>query len=294
MSEEPQYLDLSGVRPQDEQTALNAALFPALHGISPLNLRILNRASRVIHACKGLDLIRPGEAVAEVYFVHEGRLSQVLANGQAVRLGPGDVGGEGGVLRRRGQPFLLRTQQPCRIHAVELAAVKQVAEADAGFRQRLETLYIRRLLAAFIAAHPLMRGLAASERAILQGIFRTRLYCQGETILSQGAPAIGLHFIIAGRVEIRHANQAGAHVLIEIRRSGELLGELTMSGGKIAYDAVATGDVDVLLLQAAQWREIGQRLPNLQRALRQQVSALAAKTAARVKACLGSLAQTGP
>lgn len=288
------YLDLSDVHPPGRHAAeISDALFPILRDVSPLNLRILNGASRVIYACKDLELVRADETPGEVYFLHTGALSLIAAGSSQplMQLKRGDVCAESGVLRRRTHAALLRTDEPCRILAIDNTAVKQVAEADATFHQRLEALYTRRLVGAFIAGHSLLQGIPAHEQASLRSIFRTRLYRQGEAIFAQGEPATGLRFVLAGRVEIRHANQSGAEVLVEVRRGGDMLGELGLGGGKgVAYAATATGDTDVLVLETEQLAELRQRHGALYQAVKEHVAKLAARTAARIKACLGSLA----
>ncbi len=254
------FLDLSGIRPPQAQAELlNEHDFPILKGISPINLRILNSASRVMHVSKGVEMLHEGDTPHDLYFVSQGELSigRRIGNEPKLlgRLHAGDVYGEFGALRRRSRTASVFTEQPSRIIRVDLDAVHQVLEADPDFRQRLNDLLRLRMLDSFLFTHPVFRGLPAETRAALAKELPTEFIPRGERIFSQGDAPKGIYLILSGEVEVRYLNRAGAEVLLEIRRDSDMLGELARNHGKeLAYSAVASSDVDLLKMDQESMR----------------------------------------
>ena len=95
------FLELSGIH--QHAAYLSTERFPVLESLSPLNLRILNQASRMIHVAKGVELVLAGDTPHDLYFIARGAVAiakKVNGKPKAVaRLQSGDVYGEYGVLR---------------------------------------------------------------------------------------------------------------------------------------------------------------------------------------------------
>jgi len=254
------FLDLSGIRPPQEQMELlNDRDFPILKGISPINLRILNSSSRVMHVSKGVEMLHEGDTPHDLYFVSQGELSIARKVGGDMkllaRLHPGDVYGEFGALRKRSRTASVFTEQPSRIIRVDLDAVHQVLEADPDFRERLNELLKLRMLDSFLFIHPVFRSLPAETRQALARELPTIFVRRGERIFSQGDTPKGIYLILSGEVEVRYLNREGAEVLLEIRRDSDMLGELARNHGKeLAYSAVASSDVDLLQMDQESMR----------------------------------------
>jgi len=248
------FLDLSGIRPPQEQVELlNDRDFPVLEGVSPINLRILNSASRVMHVSKGVEMLHEGDTPHDLYFVSQGGLTIGRRIGHEMkllaRLRPGDVYGEFGALRKRSRTASVFTDQPSRIIRVDLDAVHQVLEADPDFRKRMNDLLRFRMLDSFLFTHPVFRGLPEATRTALARELPSDFVPRGDRIFSQGDAPKGIYLILSGEVEVRYLNRAGAEVLLEIRRDTDMLGELARNHGKeLAYSAVASSDVDLLKL----------------------------------------------
>jgi len=262
-----EFLDLSGIRPPQEQMELlNGKDFPILEGMSAINLRILNSASRIMHVSKGVEMLHEGDTPHDLYFVCNGKLSigrQI--GGQLKRLAylhPGDVYGEFGALRRKSRYASVFTAEPSRIIRVDLTAVQQVLEADSNFRGHLSQLLSHRMLDSFFFSHPVFEKLPDDVRAALAKELPTRFAKRGERIFSQGETPKGIYIILSGEVEIRYLNRAKAEVLLEIRRDADMLGELAQNHGKsLAYSAVAASDLDMLRLDKDAMRTLESRHP---------------------------------
>jgi len=262
-----EFLDLSGIRPPQEQVdLLNKKDFPILEGISTINLRILNGASRVMHVSKGVEMLHEGDTPHDLYFVRNGKLSIGRKIGGQLKLlahlYPGDVYGEFGALRRKSRYASVFTVEPSRIIRVDLTAIQQVLEADSDCRKRLTKLLAHRMLESFFFTHPVFKKLPADIRGTLARELPTHFAKRGDRIFSQGDTPKGIYIILSGEVEIRYLNRAKAEVLLEIRRDADMLGELAQNHGKaLAYSAVAASDLDMLELNKEAMHILEKRHP---------------------------------
>ena len=254
MSADSDFLDLSGVRlPKDQAALLNAKTFPLLDGLSPVSMRILQQSAKIMHVSKGVEMLHEGDTPHDLYFVETGKLAIGKQVGTQLRviaqLGPGNIYGEFGVLRKKARYASVYTVEPSRIIRVEISAIQQVLDADAAFKERLTELLTQRMLDSFFFSHPVFAGMPLETRNALSRALSIRFFPRGSRIFSQGDKPTGVFLILSGEVEVRYLNKAGAEVLLEIRRDNDLLGEVaTKNGMELAYSAIAASDVDVLEL----------------------------------------------
>lgn len=283
------FLDLSGVHePKANSELLDASRFPVLEGMSAIYLRILNGASRVMHVSKGVEMLHEGDTPHDLYFVYSGKLEiGKHIDGElriVAQLHPGDVYGEFGVLRRKSRYASAFTAESSRIIRVELSTVHQIMEADAGFRKRLEKLLRQRVLDSFFFSHPAFRDLPIESRAFLVGDLPTRYVERGTRLFSQGDAPAGIHLILSGEVEVRHLNREQQETLLEIRRDGDMLGELTQQQGKeLAYSAIASSDLDILPLNKQVLQTIRDKHPETAKALEEYINKRAIQSIKRIK-----------
>lgn len=284
-----EFLDLSGVHePRAHSEILDAAHFPVLEGMSTIYLRILNGASRVMHVSKGVEMLHEGDTPHDLYFVYSGKLDiGKHIDGElkiVTQLHPGDVYGEFGVLRRKSRYASVFTAESSRIIRVELSTVQQIMEADAGFREHLEKLLCQRMLDSFFFSHPAFRGLPADIRASMVRDLPTRYVERGTRLFSQGDAPTGIYLIISGEAEVRHTSPSQEETLVEIRRDGDILGELTQHQGKeLAYSAIAASDLDILPLNKQLLQTIREKHPATAKALEEHINKRAKQTIQRLK-----------
>jgi CRP-like cAMP-binding protein len=287
-----EFLDLSGVHDPRGQETLDAARFPILDGMSPIYLRVLNGASRVMHVSKGVEMLHEGDTPHDFYFIYSGKLDiGKHVDGKLKRvaqLNPGDVYGEFGALRKKSRYTSVFTAESSSIIRVELSTVQQIMEADSAFRERLEKLLRQRMLDSFFFSHPAFRELPANIREPMARNLPTQYVERGNRLFSQGDAPMGIHLIISGEAEVRHTKASQEETLLESRRDGDILGELTQHQGKeLAYSAIATSDLDTLPINKQLLQTIREKHPATGKALEAYISQRAARTIQRLKENLG-------
>jgi len=254
VSDQDSFLDLSGVHPPSSKgPLLDGARFSVLEGISPIHLRILNEASNVMYVSKDVELLHEGDAPHDLYFVDSGKIviaKRTVGKLKILRsLGQGDIYGEFGVLRRKSRFASVFSAEPSRIIRVDLTAVQQVLEVDATFRKRITEMMNRRMISTFFSSHPVFQGLSEASSENLAKSLPLQFTERGDRIFSQGEKPTGMYMILSGEVEVRFLNKSKAEVLLEIRRDNDIVGEVVQKNGtELAYSALASSDVDLLVL----------------------------------------------
>ncbi|MFQ5582021.1 MAG: cyclic nucleotide-binding domain-containing protein [Mariprofundaceae bacterium] len=286
------FLDLSGVRPPTERALLNADIFPILKGMSPIHLRILNEASRVMHVSKDVEMLHEGDAPHDMYFIESGKLAIAKHVGTQLKiitqLGAGNVYGEFGALRRKSRYASAYTSEPCRIIRVELSAVQQVLEVDAAFKKHLNALLTCRMLDSFFFSHPVFQELPADTRTALAKELPIRFFERGSRIFSQGNAPTGVYLILSGEVEVRYLNKVKAEVLLEIRRDNDMIGEVVQKNGTaLAYSAIAASDLDALMLDKDTMSTLHQRHPQTFAQLENYINKRSERSVKRLRENLG-------
>lgn len=287
MSEE--YLDLSGIsNPDGKLEALSEKDFPILKGLSPLSMRILNNASRVMNVSKDVEMLHEGDTPHDLYFIKKGTMSIGRQAGsqrkEIAHLKAGEVYGEFGALRHKSRYASVNTAEPSTIIRVELSAIQQVLDADKNFHQRLESLLKQRMLDSFFSSHPVFSQMTPQIRKEFSTTLPSHFYDRDVRIFTQGRPPQGIYLILSGEVEIRYTNRHGEERLLEIRRDNDLLGEVANKNGtELAYSAVAASDVDMLVLDVHAMKKVHDTHPQTYKNLEAYINKRAERTVARLR-----------
>ena len=246
------FLELSGIHQKAWQHQLNGANFPVLEGLSPLNLRVLNQASRAMHVAKGVEMMVAGDTPHDLYFIVQGAIAiaktyagktQVVATLKA-----GDFYGEYGVLRGKTRFASVYTAEPSVIVRVGLQAIQQVLEADETFKTRVFAIMKKRVLNSFLFSHVVFRDLPAVARETLSTQLIVSELPRGEELFCQGDTADKYYMILSGEAEV-FIHQDGKPLLLEIRRDNGVLGEVRIDkGSQYGYTASAANQLDLLVL----------------------------------------------
>lgn len=283
------FLELSGIHGESEKKdSLSGEEFPILKGLSPLSLRILNRAGRTMNVSKGVEMLHEGDTPHDLYFIKHGRMAIGRQSGAKLKiiaeLGAGEVYGEFGALRKKARYASVHTSEFSVIIRVELSAVQQVLEADSEFHKRLEALLTQRMLTSFFSSHPVFQALPEKERSDLARLLPVHFFERNSRIFSQGKTPQGIYLILSGEVEVSYRTRSKEERLLEIRRDNDILGEVANKNGtELAYSADAVSDVDILLLDTAAMKILHDQHPQSFKDLESYINSRAAKTVLRLK-----------
>jgi len=287
------YLELSGIHGESKNSeTLTGEEFPILEGLSPLSLRILNRASRTMNVSKGVEMLHEGDTPHDLYFIKHGKMAVGRQSGTQLKviaeLGAGEIYGEFGALRRKARYASVHTAEFSVIIRVELSAVQQVLEADSEFHKRLEALLTQRMLSSFFSSHPVFHALSEKERSGLAGLLPIHFYERNSRIFSQGKKPQGIYLILSGEVEVSYRTRSKEERLLEIRRDNDILGEVANKNGtELAYSAVAVSDVDILVLDPTAMKMLHDKHPQSFKNLEAYINKRASRTVLRLKENMG-------
>ena len=288
-SETQEYLDLSGINgTAPVGLALSEQAFPILKGLSPLSLRILNDASRIIQVSKGVEVLHEGDTPHDLYFIKKGKMTIAKKVGNQLKvltqLKAGDVYGEFGILRKKSRYASVYTAEASEIIRVEISAIQQVLDADPHFKVHLDDLLCQRMLDSYLFSHPIFQNLPTEARIEISNKLSIHFYHRGERLFKQGDKPNAVQLIISGEVEVYYLNRKREDMLLEVRRDNDLLGELAAKNGEaLAYSAIAASDLDILLLNTASMKLIREQHLETFQKLEQHINKRAERTATRLK-----------
>jgi len=250
----PDFLDITGIQSAtDGYGLLDPDFFAILKHLSSVQVRVLNASSHAIRVSGNVEMLHEGDAAYDLYFVRSGKLAiikdvnkhrKVLAH-----LYTGDIYGEFGALRKKVRYASVVTTERSEVVRVEQEAVSQILEVNTDFRNALNQVLKSRILDSFFFSHAALHKLPVEARIDLAEKFNPLFIRRGDQVFAQGDVSTGPFLILSGNVDVRYSNQRDEETLLEVRRNGDVVGEVAhKAGNRLAYSAIATTDVDVLQL----------------------------------------------
>lgn len=95
----------------------------------------------------------------------------------------------------------------------------------------------------------LLGKLSPAEIDSLLTYSRVEHYPAGEEIFAKGSPGNSMMIVLRGKVRISSISVAGREIVLNIIRTGQIVGEIaTLDGGERSGDAVAMTDCELLVL----------------------------------------------
>ena len=113
---------------------------------------------------------------------------------------------------------------------------------------------------------PLLRPLAADERAAVLDAARERSFDKGEAVFHEGDPADAMHLLVSGRLVVQVSTPDGERASLNVLGPGEHVGELALlpQGGRRSASVVALEPATTRVLTAAAFRDLCSRHPAVQ------------------------------
>ncbi|MDX8377538.1 MAG: cyclic nucleotide-binding domain-containing protein [Mariprofundales bacterium] len=283
---EDYFLDISGIGRNTDH--LNSEVFPIFEGMSPVHLRILNAAAKAMMFSKGVQILHEGDAPHDMYFIHTGKVAitrQIDGVPKALAyLSAGEIYGEFGALRKKARYASVYTVETTRIIRVQLNAIEQVFHADKSFYNRVNQMLKERMLDSFFFNHKCFAGISTEARIMLSIRIETQCFKRNDVLCQQGHKPDDISLIVSGEVEISYSKPMGETMVLEVRRDGGIIGELSVNNGRsLAYSALAVSDTDVVILDSEAMKIIQHAYPAGYKFLQQHISRSASISASRIK-----------
>jgi cAMP-dependent protein kinase regulator len=218
---------------REEMIPQALAKVPLFSGLSPQELQFLLRYVNATAFPKDAFICREGEKGDSLGIVCRGEIviSREAGKGREVRvrhLREGDIFGEFGFFTDGKRHATLRATTECEILEIPREGIEQVIQAYPRVKEALGTLFRERVLDTFLALSPLFSSLRPEERGEVIKRFILRKAPEGTFLFRRGDPPTSLYLVKSGEVEVSVQNRQGQTVVMEIERSGNFFGELSL------------------------------------------------------------------
>ena len=213
---------------------------------------------------------REGEAGDSLMVISQGevRVSKRTPEGKEIwvhNLKEGDFFGEFGFFTDQKRHATVRSIRECGIIEISRNELNEMIKTYPRMKEALYSLFKQRVLDLFFAVSPLFSSLIASEREEIYRRFRLQ-QVPGETILfRRGDPPTSLYMVKSGEVEVSTRNRKGERVVLDIQRSGNFFGEISLLLNKPSMtDAETTRPSELLELTKEDFKACLDQFPRLQ------------------------------
>ena len=180
----------------------------------------------------------------------------------------GDLFGEMTCMNQYPRSATVRAKTDC-VMLEMLRNVLDVLQRNKTFRARIDQSYRKRALESQLRGIPMFSALTPDFIARLREKVELRRYAPGQLICKQGEAAHSFFIVRIGFVKVIQAHPGGDLVLGYIGRGG-YFGELSLLGEGIrTASCIAMDHVEAVQIRDAEFKEMIQRFPEIDRQLRE-------------------------
>lgn len=237
---------------------------------------------------KGSFICKEGEKGDSLMIIIRGEVAVTKINPEGneiwVRnLWEGEFFGEFGFFIDQRRHANVKAVTECEILEISRDELEKIFKNHPRLKEVLQNLFKKRVLDLFLALSPLFSKLNFQEREDLFKRFRLIKVPSDTTLFRIGDPPTSLYMIKSGEVEIYTENRLRQKILLDIQKSGNFFGELSLilNRPRMTY-AKTTQPSELLELTKEDFEAIIQKYPNL----RSHVKELSSKRIARVAEAL--------
>ncbi|MDP9001967.1 MAG: cyclic nucleotide-binding domain-containing protein [Myxococcota bacterium] len=211
------------------------APLPLFSALPKEGLRALVDVFEMITVPAGRVVIDEGEQGAEAFIVARGTLEVTRRAGGddgkpptvLARLVSGALFGEMALLSRAPRAATVTATRPSILLVAKRDALDAIAERRPEVGVELAAHCRRRMVANLARTSPLLVSVPTEERSKLVERFETRIFEEGEKLVTEGQEALGLHLIASGEVAVV-AHEDGESVVLATLPAGETVGEVAL------------------------------------------------------------------
>ncbi|MDB4934416.1 MAG: regulatory subunit-like protein [Labilithrix sp.] len=218
------------------------ATFRLFAGLSREALLDLADAAELVELIPGAMMMVRGERAFAMYAIIDGIARVTVRGSPSIRLGEGDIVGEGCLLDEGERQADVRAETPLMALRIEKKKLDEVTERHAAIGDALFQLLARRLVMNLMHASPLFTTFEPKVRLELAQLFEVRRAEPGTVLSEQGKRSDGLYVLLSGNVS---ATGAGGKTTRIAR--GSAFGHASLVGVVGAAETVKTQTEAVLL-----------------------------------------------
>ncbi len=268
------YIEKSGETPP-HQTLPPIPLFSDLteQELQSLLSRVhANTFPREVYLC------REGETGDSLLVISRGEVGIFKRNreGKEVRIHSrkeGDFFGEFSFFTDRKRYASIKTLTECEILEISRNDLDEVIRVHPRVKEVLYNFFTQRVLDFFLALSPLFSSLSHTERREVLRRFHLRSVPEETFLFRRGDPPAFLYMVKRGEVEISTRNLLGQKVVLDVQKSGNFFGELSILLNRPCMtDAKTTRPSELIELAKADFEACLIQFPTLQATI-QKISA---------------------
>ncbi len=226
---------------------------PLFSSLSPSEFIDVLQGAVTARAYDGGELVvREGDADDAMFAVVQG--SAVVERSHHGKISTldtfheGDFFGEVALLAQTRRTVSVRAAQPLVTLRFERSAMQRAMAHSPAVARTVDVFCRARLLANWLRASPLFRGLNATERAELRQRFEPMTAKAGQVLIHAGAPGEAVYLLVRGRCSVEGVHFEQYPELVE----GDSFGEISViRGGSATATVTALGDCLLLRLPKA-------------------------------------------
>jgi cAMP-dependent protein kinase regulator len=246
---------------------------PPIPLFSDLNQQELQSLLSRVHAStfpKEAYICREGEAGESLLVISRGEVGIFKGNREGKEVWihsrrEGDFFGEFSFFTDRKRYASIKTLTECEILEISRKDLDEVINAHPRVKEVLYNFFTQRVLDFFLALTPLFSSLSQTERREVLRRFCLRHLPEETLLFQRGDPPTSLYMVKSGEVEISTRNPLGQKVILDIQRSGDFFGELSLLLNRPCMtDAKTTRPSELLELTKADFEACLVQFPALQ------------------------------
>ena len=260
------YIEKSG------ETQLHQML-PPIPLFSDLNQQELQSLLSRVHAStfpKDAYICREGEAGESLLVISRGEVGIFKRNTEGKETWvhsrrEGDFFGEFSFFTDRKRYASIRALTECEILEISRNDLDELIKVHPRMKEVLYNFFTQRVLDLFLALSPLFSSLAPMERREVLKRFHLQQVPEETILFRRGDPPTSLYLVKSGMVEISTRNRLGQKVVLDIQKSGNFFGELSLLLNRPCMtDAKTTRSSELLELTKADFEACLVQFPTLQ------------------------------
>lgn len=219
------------------------ATFRLFAGLSREALLDLAAAAELVELVPGAMVMMRNEPAYALYAIIEGSVRVVVRGSPEIRLGEGDVVGEGCLLDEGERQADVRAETALMTLRIEKKKLDAVTAKHGAIGDALFQLLARRLVTNLMHASPLFTSFEPKVRLELAQLFEVRRADAGTMLSEEGKRSDGLYVLLAGNVTARGKDGVATRIA-----RGSAFGHASLVGA-VAADATVKTTTEAVLLR---------------------------------------------